>query len=101
MKKETMQAVSYHCDVCGVKLPVVPPGVSAKVVEQREFAHYVLIVNSAVIHTTYLQLGDGPSHVRQRIQEPKQLDLCQGCAALPLTTIIVKAVEKLEKHSAE
>lgn len=102
MKKETMQAVTYHCDVCGVKLPVVPDNVSAKTEDQLEFAHFVMVINSGVVKSTHLMLGDGPSHGRNRIQEPKQIDVCQGCSKFPLSYILQKATERAAvKDSAE
>lgn len=70
MKKESMQAVTYHCDACGVKLPVAGKDVSMKVDDQQEFKHYVMVINEAVVRETFLMLGDGPSHGRARIQEP-------------------------------
>jgi hypothetical protein len=101
MRNETdMQAVSYHCDVCGVKVPVTPKDTSAKVKDQEEFAHFVIVLNKAIIKETFLVLGDGPSHGRCRIEEPKQLDVCQGCSKLPLATIIEKAKERANAQSS-
>jgi hypothetical protein len=98
MKKETMQAVTYHCDVCGVKLPVAGKEVSMKTEDLREFKHFVMVINEAVVRETFLMLGDGPSHGRGRIQEPHQIDVCQGCSKFPLSYIIQKAVEEAEKR---
>ena len=100
MRKKTMQAVTYHCDVCGVKLPVVPDNVSVKTEDQREFAHFVMVLNTSVVRATHLDLSDGPSHGRGRIEEPKQIDVCQACSKFPLSYIIQKATERL-KNSTE
>lgn len=89
-----MQAVTFNCDVCGVKLPVAPDSVSAKIADQQEFAHFVMVLNSAIVRATHLMLGDGPSHGRGRIQEPEQIDVCQGCSKLPLADILQKARER-------
>ena len=96
MKKETMQAVTYHCDVCGVKLPVTPQETSEKVDDQLELSHFVMVINSAAVRETSLKLGDGPSHGRNRIEEPKQIDVCQGCSKFPLSYILQKATERAE-----
>jgi hypothetical protein len=89
-----MQAVTYNCDVCGVKLPVVPPETSSKTEDQKEFSHFVMVLNLACVRATFLKLGDGPSHGRHRIDEPKQLDVCKECGTYPLTYIIQKATER-------
>lgn len=94
MKQETMQAVTYHCDVCGVKLPVLPTETSSKVDDQKEHTHFIMVLNLACVRSTFLVLGDGPSHGRHRIDEPKQLDVCTGCATYPLTYIIQKATDR-------
>jgi len=94
IRQEAMQAITYHCDVCGVKLPVTPKDTSAKTEDRREFSHFVMVLNLACVVETFLRLGDGPSHGRHRIDEPKQLDICQGCSAHPLSFIIQKANER-------
>ena len=98
MKKETMQAVTYHCDVCGVKLPVTPQETSEKVDDQLELSHFVMVINSATVRETFIKLGDGPSHGRARIEEVKQIDVCQGCSKFPLSFILQKAAERAEKR---
>jgi len=99
-----MQAVTYHCDVCGVKLPVIPEAeaqkISGKVKDQLEFSHFIMVLNLSVVRPTFLNLTEGPSHGRNRLEEPKQIDVCQACSKFPLSYIIQKSAERL-KDSAE
>ena len=93
--EDKMQGVTFVCDCCGVKLPVVPPGTGVMVKDQEEFAHFVLVVKSAAVAATHIKLGEGPSHGRQQVGGEKQIDVCNGCAKKPFTQIVVEACQRL------
>ena len=94
--EDKMQGVTFVCDCCGVKLPVVPPGTGPLIKEQEEFSHFILIVKSSVVTATHIRLGEGPSHGRHALTGPKQLDVCNGCAKKPFTQIVVEACRRSE-----
>ena len=98
--EDKMQTVTFVCDACGVKLPVVPPGTSSKTEEQQEFAHFILTVKSGVVVPTHIHMGEGPSHGRHGVSDSKQLDICNGCSKKPLAQIVVEACKRISTEAS-
>jgi len=96
-----MQAVTFKCDACGVKLPVCPEYNQLSEAEREEAKTYQFF-RVSVIPTVILAMHNPrdqllPTHAASANGAPSHLDICRRCAeSRSLLALLVPTVRDAE-----
>lgn len=86
-----MQTVTFNCDACGVKLPVVTDGGDSDTPEvMHEHRHYLVTVIPRTVHALP-RMTSLPSHATSGLGRTYEMDLCQGCAETQTVGALLQA----------